>query len=195
MKKLMIATAIVCAVAFAPAASINWGSAVADPSDPTGDTAATAGWSAYLLYSSTDLSSIAIHLDKAGIGAVANNGAKVVGMHTITSSEAAPAFSFQDAYGGEGVNVNGFYQMLVVDEANKKFGAVNQTFEVAGITDQNSPGEVYYNMDFGLGFDKFAGETGWSGTIGDSPVPTPEPTSGLLFILGVAGMALRRRHA
>ena len=194
MNKLMIAAAIVCAAVYAHAASINWGSAIADPSDLTGNTAATAGWNAYLLYSATDLSSIATKLDKAGIGGVADNGAMVVGSHTITSGDAMELYTFQDKYGGEGVNVNGFYQMLIVDEANNKFGAVNQTFKVVGIDDLNSPGEVYYNMNNEFGIDHFAGETGWSGTIGTSPVPTPEPTSGLLLLLGVAGMALRRRR-
>ena len=36
--------------------------------------------------------------------------------------------------------------------------------------------------------------TGKSGTIGSSGGDTPEPTSGLLLLLGVAGLALRRRH-
>lgn len=188
MKKIMIVAAVVCAAAFAQAASINWGSAVADPSDSTGNTPATAGWNAYLLYSATDLSSIATKLDGLGVGAMADNGAKVVGVHTITAGEVDPAFSFQDEY--IAADVNGFYQMLVVDEANNKFGAVDKTFAVTGITDLNSPGEVYYNMDFGEGFDKFAGETGWSGT-----VAIPEPTSGMLLLLGIAGLALKRKRA
>lgn len=192
MKNLMIAVVIICTVSLTRAASIAWGSAIANPSDPTGMTAASEGWNAYLLYSASDLSSVATQIDKVGVGGTANNGASVVSVHTITADEAGIAFTFQGEYVAD--NVNGFYQMLIVDEANNKFGAVNQTFEVAGISDLNSPGEVYYNMDFGLGLDKFAGETGWSGTIGTSPVPTPEPTSGLLLLLGVAGMALRRRR-
>ena len=37
--------------------------------------------------------------------------------------------------------------------------------------------------------------TGKSGTIGSSGGDTPEPTSGLLLLLGVAGLALRRKLA
>ena len=37
--------------------------------------------------------------------------------------------------------------------------------------------------------------TGWTITAPATPVDVPEPTSGLLMLLGVAGLALRRKHA
>ena len=48
---------------------------------------------------------------------------------------------------------------------------------------------------------KFTGEDSWDPSLwtavggAPTPTPTPEPTSGLLLLLGVAGLALRRRRA
>ena len=191
MKKLMIAAAIVCVAAFAQAASVNWGGAVCDPADPTGNTPTDPTYKAYLLYSATEMATIATKLDKTGIGAAANNGGSVVATWDLTDDAAnymfASTFEREDAKGG----VNGWYQLLLVDEAGKRFGAANETFVVEKITDITSSGEIFYNYDGTRGFDVFVGDTGWSGTVG----AVPEPTSGLLLLLGVAGLALRRRHA
>jgi len=183
---MIAAASVLCGIA-ANAASINWGAAVASPDDLTGNTEATAGYVAYLLYSSTSLGSIATELDKTGIGAIANNGASVVSTYTLTSADVNDMWAFSTEY--VATDVNGYYQILVVDEASGKFGAANQTFTVTGITDLNSPGEVLYNNDFSLGYDHFAGETGWSGSV------APEPTSGLLMLVGLAGLALKRKRA
>ena len=63
-----------------------------------------------------------------------------------------------------------------------------------------SPGAayaVYYGTDSGEGgpitLDKTPIETGF--LMGGSPAPVPEPTSGLLLLLGVAGLALKRKRA
>lgn len=194
MKKFVMMAAIVSVTAFAQAATVSWGGAVCDPADPTGNTPAEASNMAYLLYSATEMSSIATTLDSTGIGAKANNGGSVVATWDLTEDAANFMFSSTFARGDDDGGVNGWYQMLLVDEAGKRFGAADKTFVIADISDSTSAGEVYYNLDGTEGFSVFVGDTGWSGTIGDSPVPTPEPTSGLLFILGVAGMALRRRH-
>ena len=188
MKKLIIAAFAVAFAAATQAASVNWGSAVASPDDLSGNTPASEGMVAYLIYSSSALDSIATSLSGTGIGATANNGATVVSTYTLTAANVNDAWTFQSEYIVG--NVNGYYQMLVVDEANNKFAAVDQTFNVIGVSDTTPPGEVLYNMDFGLGFDEFAGETGWTGI-----VAVPKPTSGLLMLVGLAGLALRRRRA
>ena len=47
----------------------------------------------------------------------------------------------------------------------------------------------------GLYFDdQFSTNSGWQ-TYGTGPSPIPEPTSGLLLLLGVAGLALKRKRA
>jgi hypothetical protein len=189
MKKLVIAAIAVAFAAATQAATVAWGAAVADPTDPTGSTPATAGHVAYLLYSSTGLGSMATTLNGTGIGATANNGGTVVSTYTLTSDD-VDMWAFWSVYGGDGVTVDGSYQILIVDEANNRFGVVDQTFNIAGVTDTSSPGYVTYNSDASLGFDKFAGSTGWTGT-----VAVPEPTSGLLMLVGLAGLALRRRRA
>jgi hypothetical protein len=190
MKKLIIAAFAVAFAAATQAATVAWGAAVADPADPTGSTPATAGHVAYLLYSSSALESMATTLNGTGIGATANNGGTVVSTYTLTSDDVDMMWAFSSVYGGDGVAVDGSYQILIVDEANNRFGVVDQTFNISGVTDTTPPGDVTYNLDASLGFDKFAGSTGWTGT-----VAVPEPTSGLLMLVGLAGLALRRRRA
>ncbi len=44
-------------------------------------------------------------------------------------------------------------------------------------------------------YDGHISETSWH-TVGTAPIdPVPEPTSGLLLLLGVAGLALKRKRA
>lgn len=194
MKRFMLSVATACAAGFVHAATVAWGGAVCDPTDPSGNTPTEATYTAYLVYSATEMSSIATRLDSTGIGAKANNGGSVVATWGLVDDAANFVFSSTWERTDEAGGVNGWYQMLLVDEKGKRFGAANETFEVTKITDITSAGEVLYNLDNSKGYSVFIGDTGWTGTIGSTPEPVPEPTSGLLILLGVAGMALRRRR-
>jgi hypothetical protein len=52
------------------------------------------------------------------------------------------------------------------------------------------------NGDLPYNFTESIANTEWVAVGGGEPVePIPEPTSGLLFLLGMAGLALKRKHA
>lgn len=197
MRRLVIA---VCAVVFATvtqAASITWGAAAGNPGwDPSAE-----GQYAYLLYTGNSSVAIAstIQLIAAGdvgdtlIGLKADNGGTIVAAYQLNADDDfngtfATTFSRADADGG----VNGYYQILFANRDNTMFAVAETTSPVSGITDMTSAGVTDYNLDWGLG-DEYVGKNGFTGAFATTE-PVPEPTSGLLLLIGVAGLALRRRR-
>lgn len=196
MKKLTIAAAIVCAVAISNGASVNWSGAAAEAGPALIEDAPR---NIYLVWSATAMSSLADNIKINGygadaIGGTANNGGTIVAWHNYTVAEAATGlfadtFTRADKDGG----VNGYYQILLADAANENFAVVNITDAVTGKSDSTGAGTVDYNGSWSEGFDMFIGKDGYTGTFA-TVGPVPEPTSGILLIIGVAGMALRRRR-
>ena len=180
MKKLMIAAAIVCAAALSQAATVNWGisSVKADGgADPT------AGWSVMAFYTEKGAGSDAI--------VAAING------------KTAASLAFDE-------------QELKVNMHKGKFGPADAT--VPGITDTSKNYDFYfvvfndadatkatqYVMDSALNVEYTGTATKYTPSVDFSvhgngwnniATGTPEPTSGMLLLLGVAGLALRRRRA
>ena len=80
---------------------------------------------------------------------------------------------------------DGYYAVLVLNDAGDmaSYYAVDA---INGTTGASSPTDRTVNMT-------------WSGseylTLGGYTVAVPEPTSGLLMLVGLAGLALRRRRA
>ena len=182
MKKLMIAAAIVCAAAFSQAASISW---QADTGynfvDANGNvhTAATAPAGQFVL----------VYLGN-GVGASWDN-AKIVNVGSLdfgTSKSGDPTAkvtgSYKWTYGAEGTPNNGdvFGVMFLDDNGLSKLQTVGgaelaETITISGMGGNNYSGDLYFaKSDYTV-------------------ASVPEPTSGLLLLLGVAGMALRRRRA
>ena len=95
-----------------------------------------------------------------------------------------------------------FTVVLAEGKDGSKWAAMNDIFgapgaEVGGpAMSSNMAGWSAENGDvYPLGGD-MPSESGWGGwyQISDGATPTPEPTSGLLLLLGVAGLALRRKQ-
>ena len=191
MKKLMIAAAIVCAAAFAQAASMNWGCDYTYASDGSGtageDRGTTALYKAYV-FDALAYTTFAEDVAKDGIASVLAN--KSVDSWTMTSGFAAEGgingvsgdvFSGTDSAKAFMVLIDG----ADIASAKNYFVSETQTAEIPA-------GQgLYGTFSFGDGGDLIA-----SASAGNwKAMAVPEPTSGLLLLLGVAGLALKRKRA
>lgn len=197
MKKIMITVAIVFAAALSQAATVNWISGA--------------------LYAPID----AIGTKGSGTAAKASGGSFY--FFDLTSNQSLyntlVAMSYEDAsakiwetYGGKNLPSTADGAISAMGMGNKSqtvdnasglhYGAViytytdtnNKQWYIANIgkADVTGSGAVSV-MNLGNAFGGNAGGTITSWTSAASAVP--EPTSGLLLLLGIAGLALRRKHA
>ena len=181
MKKLMIAAALVCSAAMTQAASVYWGGAVATVNGkdylPTGTQAA-------LLYSSVAFTADATSLTSWAKDATSDNGGSIVATYTLNAHDAEEASAFSSTYTVDG-SVDGYYAVLVLNDAGDK-ASYYYVGEITGTDGASSPKDLGVNMDWGS--SEYL-------TSGGYTVNVPEPTSGLLMLLGMAGLALRRKRA
>ena len=189
MKKLIIAVAIVCAAVAAQAASLSWGSSKFywDPTTNQKATSITGG-------------DVVLCLINDGIDWT--KGVTVLDEGVLTSTTmASTTGKIQGSEGGafvwtfaDGTVENGdvltvlfkdssgnLSQLAYVDATTGQptTSLVTDTYTVSGLSNDTS---TLTKFTFGA-----------SGNIAAQAVP--EPTSGLLLLLGVAGLALKRRRA
>ena len=209
MKKLMIAAAIVCAAAMSQAASIQW-SATMVKSDKTGDSNAS-GYTALAFIQSSDASSSAATkakwwaLTDAVTALTQDSGADLTNFKVTDGKAVSSATAKNGAYtfGTAWTDDNWSDKTVAVQSYVIVFNNedVSKATEFLVLKDLNTggTGEPLLSTTFADAADnvtaKFGNQKtnlGWQ-TISTSAVP--EPTSGLLLLLGVAGLALRRRRA
>ena len=183
MKKLMIAAAIVCAAAFANAATAAWGVGYINDVDGNLLGPSSTGYTATInIYSDSSLSTL---------------------VTTASVSDWDDGF----ADGGEtpdalnNAEATTYYGQIVIDHAGQTLKSDGFQFTTSTI----SPVSEVFVMtasDEVMGIEKigggdFDGSNGVFETNGGGSWASdvPEPTSGLLMLLGVAGLALRRKRA
>ena len=197
MKKLMIAAAIVCAAAFAQAATVNWQSGtIYVATDAAGTTGTATGDRAN---TSTRLVTMYVYeLLGNGTMTAAEEYAAAQKMDTATLYDTYFGKTATGSKGTGGTGTAAYAQtvgdasgmhyglVLFVDEVNAKLPEGKDAFVKAALATVNIEGSGSTNLSNLIGSTV---DSSWTA------VPVPEPTSGLLLLLGVAGMALRRRRA
>ena len=188
MKKLIIAAAIVCAAVVSQAASASW--------SMVNDGSATYKYNSVLMIldSSTDavkgiladggtgvLTSLATYnINNGGVSSVSKKGA-ADGVYG--SAEAGQSYRWLIIRSADGTAADGTDYILS--------GAVSYaTMDAAGAIVSGSEIATPFSLVDST-TDLFKAGGAISGTIGS----VPEPTSGLLLLLGVAGLALKRKRA
>ena len=181
MKKLMILAAAVVATVVANAAAVNWNSGtIALPSgSQAGKGAVTAS---LFLVDATTYATYAAYTDAAALSdaVYAAYGSTVATATKTSTAKGAANMSYGDYSAGTTV-----YAVLLytATEDSKDYWMGNY----ATATLESAQNVDVSNLANALGGTGSA--TAWS------TAAVPEPTSGLLMLLGMAGLALRRRRA
>ena len=191
MKKLVMAAVVALAAIGLNAATINWGATKGYLYDGESANKITSG-SAYLMfvtasYTQADLVSAFVTAEgDAGktITAMTASGAMATGVGDIgTNARITGATATSDLAAADGT------VYFVVFNDDKMYVSITAASEYDSVMGSSSAAFASISASSKLEFDASKGYSaaGW--------YAVPEPTSGLLMLLGMAGLALRRRRA
>ena len=172
MKKLIIAAAIVCAATISQAAAVGWSMGGAT------------GYSTYDIFvigekGVTGVAQIQALVAAGGLDAVSDYAFASGNLNNGMASVAAATSPYSITWGGQaGETHTGF---IFVQDAAGEFASYTSTANITMADNTTSKSFMFNNQTANITNNKFA--------------VAPEPTSGLLLLLGVAGLALRRRRA
>ena len=193
MKKLMIACVAVAIAAVAQAATINWSIMnVYSPADSTAKVAANS-MSAWLFVTanSTDVTTIKT-TTLAAVQAVLDSG-DLTGLSSLAAASGVnttAAGSIAGATGLTGFSSGSLTAFAVVVDSTTLADAENY-FLVSG----GEAKTATFTSATGAKMLGFGDQTSYTQGAGKWTAAAPEPTSGLLLLLGMAGLALKRKVA
>ena len=180
MKKLMIAAAIVCAAAITQAASFTWSAdyVVNSSAQPIGGVARV-----------FMVDQVAIDVISAEIAKGDFTSWLAYGQDEKLENASARGYTFTESYPATGTaGEHNFYAVILNADTT---GAATSFFVTADVLKELKDGEgMETPVALGNQFAAASNPDNWK-----SISSVPEPTSGLLLLLGVAGLALRRRRA
>ena len=188
MKKLMTAAAIVCSAVLVQAASISWTSNNMQFCDSNGTPTTTMTGGQIVLVTlgstldwdnATEIATAASGLNTTTLALNTGTGAK--------TGRVSGKVSFDYTGAGTDFINNGDYLALMWKDDSTS--ALSKLVYVSGGADA----EAYYQVS-GLA-NNASSLTGKAINFTGNFQGVPEPTSGLLMLLGMAGLALRRRRA
>lgn len=186
----MIAALVVAFAAVAQASTIKWknGVGINAYNQPGDDGAAYVG-TIYLMVGGTDAATMFINTVLAAESDYAAKFGELVGSSVASMNHAnfnPAAYTFESTIVGN----NSFY-VVALDTANDGVymsEVVNKNIAGVGNSDVIfSHDAAYKNSAFGTDVTTYSGD-GWY-------TAAPEPTSGLLLLIGMAGLALKRKIA
>ena len=191
MKKLMIAVAMVCAAAYVQAANYTWGLGSGLDEDSSGNYLETDGFTVITLLGTvteSDQGEGKYTLDFSGVTGVLNSTSEVNGDYTVGSVEFDSNVKSDLVTQG----TKQAYSILILEQ-----GGVTDYAKYEGmyalLTGESSPEADAAEGDPFMNFSVADAVT--ADMYKTATAAVPEPTSGLLLLLGMAGLALKRKRA
>lgn len=184
MKKIVMAIMVASSAYLANAAAIDWAaSAVLDPvaTAAAGKNTGANGWLGYVVMGA-DVASITADLDN---GVTTSLLASYVGEAKTSTSKGA--FASTGATGNVAAGVQDFYLIVL----NSTDVSTATSYYLSNKVTETIDASLDTNIAFGSQAAGTKDASSWK-SVGGS---VPEPTTGLLVLLGMAGLALKRKVA